>query len=116
MVRIRSWAEAVRAEEADRALRQLPPLSANNRMVLESLSTRLVEQLLSPPGAFAKKTSDAMPNSRRLPIVCRMFERQGARCETSHCIAVGAIGAGGSLEDGCGMVMIRSEKNRGKSL
>lgn len=97
-------------------MRQLPPLSAKNRRAFESLSRNLVDQLLSPPAAFANETSNGLPNSRRLPIVCRMFERQGAGCETSRCIAVSAINAGDSLQEGCGMAMISSEKNGGKSV
>jgi hypothetical protein len=85
--RISSWAEEVRADEADRALRQLPDLSLDGSKILEDLSRALVTLLLGPASAFATGGSEWMPNSRRLPILCAMFERQGAGCDASRCVA-----------------------------
>jgi hypothetical protein len=115
VIRIQSWAEELRAEEADRALRQLQDIGAKDKGVLVSLSKRLVDEILSSPSVFAEQDSDRFPNSWRLPILCRMFERQGARCDTSRCIAVSALNTGAPLEESCGMVMISNEKNRGAS-
>lgn len=105
VIRIQSWVEEVRAEDADRALRQLQTLSTKDREVLESLSKRLVEGLLAPPNDFAKKYSQTLPNSRHLPLMCRMFERPGPHCDASHCIAVGRLDEGVPLEASCGMAM-----------
>ncbi len=87
VARTLSWAERVRSEEVDRASRQLGPLSARERRVIESLSKRIVDGLLSPTASFAMSTSEALPNSRRLPILCRMFELDGRACLASHCVA-----------------------------
>ncbi len=87
--RVQSWAEEVRAAEFDRAVRQLQTLGSKDKRVLESLSRRLVSELLAPTTAFVVQTSETLPNSKRLPILCEMFERQGAACPGSHCSAAG---------------------------
>jgi Glutamyl-tRNAGlu reductase, dimerisation domain len=112
VTRIRSWAEELRAEEADRALRQLQNLSAKDRKTLVSLTKKLVDKVLTSPRVFANQDSDAFPNSRRLSIVCNMFDRQGARCDASHCVAVDALEIGAPLEENCGMPIIINERNR----
>ncbi len=112
VTRIQSWAEEVREEEADRALRQLQTVSAKDKKTLNSLSKRLVDEILISPSVFAEESSHAFPNSRRLPIVCRMFERQGVSCDASHCVACDAFKVGVPLEESCGMIM-SNEKNRG---
>ena len=87
VLRIRSWAEEVRGEEVSRALRRLQTLSAKDRKARESLSRRIVNGLLSPPPTFASQTSEALPRSERLPLVCGMFELRGQGCDLSRCVA-----------------------------
>ena len=79
------------------------------------MSKKLVDEILTSPGVFAERDSDRFPNSRRLPILCRMFERQGTRCETSHCVVVSALRSGVPLEESCEMGIVTSEENRGAS-
>ena len=113
VIRIQSWAEEVRAQESDRALRQLPAIGAKDKEVLESLSKKLVDEILTSPGVFAEQDSDRFPNSRRLLILCGMFERQGAGCGESHCMAADALKTGVPLEESCGTAIFTSEKSRG---
>lgn len=91
MARVRSWAEEVRVAEVEGALRRLPGLGVEDRGVLESLSKKLVGELLAPPTGFAARTSKTLPNSKRLPIVCDMFDRREAACPGSYCSAVASL-------------------------
>lgn len=74
-------------EEVGRALRQLKDISQRDKQTVESLSSRIVEAVMSRPKNFAEKTSKSLPNSRRLPIVCRMFGQEGPGCDPSRCVA-----------------------------
>jgi hypothetical protein len=87
VARVRSWAEEVRVAEVDRALRRLPGLGVEDKGVLESLSKKLVGELLAPSTGFAAQTSKTLSNSKRLPILCDMFGRREAACPGSYCSA-----------------------------
>ena len=68
------WAENVRGEEADSALRRLPGLSEREKRVVQAMSKRLVSKLMAPPTRFAKASSPELPQSDRLELVQRVFE------------------------------------------
>lgn len=71
---LHQWAENVRGEEADLALRKLPGLSAKERKVVQIMSKRLVSKLMAPPTRFAKSSSPELPQTERLELVRRVFE------------------------------------------
>jgi len=112
VTRVRSWAEEVRAEETERALNKLQTLEVKDKEVVVSLSRRLVGELLAGPTAFATHTSGTLPNSKRLPILCGMFERQGPACDGCHCLATDLLGTGVPFGDGCDGVAFDADYQR----
>ncbi len=71
------WAESIRREETDAALRRLPRLSEREKKVVEAMSKRLVSKLLAPPTSFVKSSSPELPQDQRLDVVQRIFEQGG---------------------------------------
>jgi len=71
---LHQWAEGVREEEAELALRKLPALSAREKKVVQVMSRRLVSKLMAPPTRFAKSSSPELPQRERLDLVQRVFE------------------------------------------
>jgi glutamyl-tRNA reductase len=69
------WADDIRVQETQAALRRLPGLSSREKEVVEAMSKRLVSKLLAPPTKFTKSSSPEFPQEQRLDIVRRVFEQ-----------------------------------------
>lgn len=69
------WADDIRVQETQAALRRLPGLSSREKEVVEAMSKRLVSKLLAPPTKFTKSSSPEFPQEQRLDIVSRVFEQ-----------------------------------------
>jgi glutamyl-tRNA reductase len=67
------WAEAIREEEAQLALRRLSRLSERDRRVVEAMSRRLVSKLLAPHAAFAKQQGGGLSQADRLRLLESVF-------------------------------------------
>ena len=72
------WAEAVREEEAELALRRLSGLSDKERKVVEVMSRRLVSKLMAPHAVFAKQGGDALEQPERLRLLKSIFGERAA--------------------------------------
>lgn len=112
VVRVQSWAEEVRAAEVERALSRFQSLRVKDKRVLECLSRRLVAELLTPPTEFARRTSKTLPNSKRLPIICGMFDRRGGLPWVSLQRPSHPPSWGGISTDVCGMPTIALGQRR----
>jgi len=71
------WAEEVREEEVDLALRRLSELSAKEKKVVEVMSRRLVSKLMAPHAAFAKQSGGELEQPERLKLLQSIFGEEG---------------------------------------
>jgi glutamyl-tRNA reductase len=69
------WAEELRIEETQAALRRLSGLSPREKSIVEAMSKRLVSKLLASPTRFTKSSSPEFPQEQRLDIVRKIFEQ-----------------------------------------
>ena len=67
------WAEDIREEETQLALRRLSQLSERDRRVVEAMSRRLVSKLLAPHAAFAKQKGGGLSQADRLRLLESVF-------------------------------------------
>jgi glutamyl-tRNA reductase len=70
------WAEDIRDEETQLALRRLSWLSERDRRVVEAMSRRLVSKLLAPHAAFAKQQGGGLSQADRLRLLESVFGGQ----------------------------------------
>jgi glutamyl-tRNA reductase len=68
-----SWADAVRAEELERALGKLNLDSGRDRRVLDAMSRRIVSKLLARPTRFARKKQGALSEEEKLELLRSVF-------------------------------------------
>jgi glutamyl-tRNA reductase len=73
------WAEEIRDEETQLALRRLSQLSERDRRVVEAMSRRLVSKLLAPHAAFAKEQGGGLSQADRLRLLESVFGGQEPR-------------------------------------
>jgi glutamyl-tRNA reductase len=76
------WAEDIREEEMQLALRRLPRLSEKDRRVVEAMSRRLVSKLLAPHAAFAKQQGGGLSQADRLRLLGSVFGGEGEEQQT----------------------------------
>jgi len=82
------WAEDIREEEMQLALRKLPRLSEKDRRVVEAMSRRLVSKLLAPHAAFAKQQGGGLSQADRLRLLGSVFGGEGGAADmTIRCSA-----------------------------
>jgi glutamyl-tRNA reductase len=67
------WAEAIREDEVDLALRRLSGLSEKERKVVEVMSRRLVSKLMAPHASFAKQRGTELEQPERLRLLKSIF-------------------------------------------
>lgn len=75
--RVRERAERVRAEELDRAMRELPGLGERERRVLELMTHRLVNRVLDGPIAGIKGLALQPEGDRAVQVVAQVWEGRG---------------------------------------
>lgn len=71
--RIFRWAELVREEETDAALRKLQKLSPAEKRVVEAMARRIASKLLARPVSFARSSSEELPQEQRLDLLEEIF-------------------------------------------
>jgi len=74
---IYKWAEGIREEEVELALRRLSELSPKERKVVEVMSRRLVSKLMAPHAAFAKQRGNVLDQPERLRLLQSIFGEEG---------------------------------------
>ncbi len=70
---IYGWANEVREEELQRALRKLRPKDPREARVLDAMGRRLVSKLMARPATFARRKGDVLSDEERLRIVRSVF-------------------------------------------
>jgi len=75
---IYKWADDVREEELQLALRRLSGISGKERKVVEVMSRRLVSKLMAPHAAFAKQEGEELDQPERLKLLSSIFGERGA--------------------------------------
>lgn len=70
------WAENIRGEEVDLALRRLSQLSERDRRIIEAMSRRLVSKLMAPHAAFVKQQGDGLSQKDRLRLLEFVFGKE----------------------------------------
>ncbi len=70
------WAENIREEETNLALRRLSQLSGRDRRIVEAMSRRLVSKLMAPHAAFAKQQGGGLSQKDRLRLLESVFGKE----------------------------------------
>ena len=67
------WADAMRSEETDAALRRLGRLSPRDRRIVEALGRRITSKILAKPAAFVRSSTRDLPQEERMRLLRAVF-------------------------------------------
>ena len=67
------WADAMRSEETDAALRRLGRLSPRDRRIVEALGRRITSKILAKPAAFVRSSTQDLPQEERMRLLRAVF-------------------------------------------
>ncbi len=67
------FAEQVRTDETELVLRSFPALSPRERRIIEAMGRRITGKILARPAAFAKGSSEELPQEERMRILRAVF-------------------------------------------
>ena len=71
------WAESLRKEEVERAMRMMPEAEEDERRVVEEMTRSLVGRLLAPHASFARREGDGASPEERLRLLESIFGEGG---------------------------------------
>jgi glutamyl-tRNA reductase len=77
LANIYRWAEEIRIEEVEEAVRKLPDLSEDDRRVLEAMSRSLVGKLLAPHANFVKAADGETDQTEKIQLLEDVFHPGG---------------------------------------
>lgn len=67
------WADKVRTDETEAALRRFQSLTPKQRRLIETMGRRITSKILARPAAFAKQSSEELPQEERMRIIRAVF-------------------------------------------